>query len=161
MSEKWGLDQPVHIRYVRWLWGVIRLDFGRSLYTSRRVLPTVVSQPANSLLLGALAVLGGALVAIPIGVISAVKPYSKIDGLWRIAALFGLRMSVLWSGVLLQIFFNARLGILPVSGVAGTVFTVDRLKSLILPVGAAIIIGGAMDEGLSGRTSWRGPHSLC
>jgi len=136
------------------------LDAGRSLYTSRPVLPTVMSDLANSLSPGALAVIGGALVAIPIGVISAVKPYSKIDGLWRIAALFGRRMSVLWSGVLVQIFFSVRLGILPVLGVAGTVFTVDRLKSLILPVGAAIIIGAAMDEGLSGRTSWCGPHSL-
>ena len=110
MIEKWGLDQPVHIRYVRWLWGVIRLEFGRSLYTNRPVLPTVISHLANSLLPGALAVIGGALVAIPMGVISAVKPYSKIDGLWRIAALFGLSMPVFWSGMLVQIFFSVRLG---------------------------------------------------
>ena len=94
------------------------MDFGRTLYTNRPVLPTVMSDLANSLPPGVLAVIGGALVAIPIGVISAVKPYSKIDGLWRIAALFGLRMSVLWSGVLVQIFFSVRLGILLVSGMA-------------------------------------------
>ncbi len=145
LIEKWGLDQPLHIRYVRWLWGVIRLDFGRSLYTNRPVLPTVISHLANSLLLGALAVIGGALVAIPIGVISAVKPDSKIDGLSRIAALLGLSMPVFWSGMLMQIFFGVRLGILPVSGMAGTLFTIDRLKSLILPVFAVIIIGAAMD----------------
>jgi len=145
LIEKWGLDQPVHIRYVRWLWGVIRLDFGRSLYTNRPVLPTVLSHLANSLLLGGLAVVGGALVAIPIGVISAVKPDSKIDGLSRIAALFGLSMPVFWSGMLMQLFFAVYLGVLPVSGMASTLFTVDRLKSLILPVSAVIIIGAAMD----------------
>ena len=145
LIEKWGLDQPLPIRYVRWLWGVIRLDFGRSLYTNRPVLPTVMSHLANSLFLGLLAVVGGALTAIPIGVISAIKPDSKIDGLSRLAALFGLSMPVFWSGMLMQLFFAVHLKILPVSGMAGALFTVDRLKSLILPVLAVIIVGAAMD----------------
>jgi peptide/nickel transport system permease protein len=145
LIEKWGLDQPLHIRYVRWLSGVIRLDFGRSLYTNRPVLPTVLSHLANSLVLGIFAVIGGALVAIVIGVVSAMKPDSKIDGFSRVLALFGLSIPVFWSGMLMQLLFGVHLGVLPVSGMAGTLFSIDRLKSLVLPVAAIIIVGSAMD----------------
>lgn len=145
LIKKWGLDQPIHIRYFHWLSGVIRLDFGRSLYTNRPVLPTVLSHLANSLLLGILAVIGGALLAIPIGVISAIKPNSKTDSLTRLGALFGLSMPVFWSGMLMQLFFGVRLGILPVSGMAGDLCSVDRLKSLVLPLTAIVVVGTAMD----------------
>jgi peptide/nickel transport system permease protein len=145
LIEKWGLDQPLHIRYVRWLSGVIRLDFGRSLWTNRPVLPTVLSHLANSLLLGIFAITSGALLAIPIGIISAIKPNSKTDSLSRVAALIGLSIPIFWTGLLMQLFFSVRLGILPVSGMAGTILSVDRLKSLILPVVSLAIVGAAMD----------------
>lgn len=145
LIQKWGLDQPLHIRYARWLWGVMRLDFGRSLYTNRPILPTIVSHLANSLLFGILAIIGGALLAIPIGVISAIKPNSKTDNVSRLSALVGLSIPTFWSGMLMQLFFAVRLGILPVSGMAGSLLSVDRLKSLILPVTAIVIVGAAMD----------------
>ncbi len=145
LTEKWGLDQPLHIRYVRWLSGVLRLDFGRSLWTNRPILPTVISHLANSLLLGIPAIIGGALLAIPIGVISAIKPNSKTDSLSRLAALVGLSIPIFWTGLLMQLFFSVRLGVLPVSGMAGTLFSVERIQSLILPVVAVVIVGAAMD----------------
>lgn len=145
LIKKWGLDQPIPVRYVRWLSGVIRLDFGRSLYTNRPILPTVRSHLFNSIYLGTLAVLGGALLAIPVGVISAVKPYTKIDNLSRFAALLGLSMPVFWSGMLLQLFFAVQLGILPVSGMGGSFFSIERLKYLVLPAAVVVIIGAAMD----------------
>ena len=83
LIEKWGLDQPVHIRYYRWLSGVLRLDFGKSLFTNRPVLPTVGRHLLNTLYLGIPAIFGGALLAIPIGIISAVKPNSMFDAASR------------------------------------------------------------------------------
>jgi peptide/nickel transport system permease protein len=145
LIRKWGLDQPLHVRYVRWLSGVLRLDFGRSLYTNRPVLPTVLSHLFNSLYLGILAIIGGALLAIPVGIISASNPYSKIDNLSRFAALLGLSMPIFWSGMLLQLFFAVRLGVLPVSGMEGPFFSVERLKHLVLPVAAIVVVGTAMD----------------
>jgi peptide/nickel transport system permease protein len=146
LVEKWGLDQPLHIRYIRWISGVMRLDFGRSLYTNRPVLPTVMSHLANSLLLGIFAIIGGALVAIPLGVLSATRQDSKIDGLCRIGALIGLSVPIFWSGMLMQLLFGVRLGILPVSGMEGSLLTVERVKSMILPVLAVVIVGAAMDS---------------
>ena len=145
LIEKWGLDEPLHVRYLRWMSGVIRLDFGNSLFSNKPVMPTVIRALANSLVLGVLAVVAHALLAIPLGVISATKPDSTIDGATRLGALLGLSMPVFWSGMLLQLFFGVTLGILPVSGMAGTLFSLDRLKSLILPLLAIVIVGVGMD----------------
>jgi len=146
LIHKWGLDQPAPVRYVKWLWNVVRLDFGKSLFTNRPVLPQVARHMFNSLYLGFFAIVLGPLISIPIGILSAVKRHTKLDYLVTILVLIGVSMPLFWTALLLQLTFGVRLGLLPVSGMDGEFFSLERLKHLVLPVTAVMFAGAAMDS---------------
>ena len=146
LIHKWGLDQPAHIRYVKWLSSVVRLDLGKSLHTNRPVLPAVTRAMFNSLVLGFFAIALGPFIAIPAGILSAVKRHSKWDYVVTILVLIGVSMPLFWSALLLQLIFGVKLGVLPVSGMGGDLFSFERARHLILPVIAVVFAGAAMDS---------------
>lgn len=126
MRQQLGLDQPILVQYVRWLFGALRGDFGTSIVAKRSASEIILERLPFTLQLTIASLVFSTIVGIPIGVLSAVKQYSVVDYLSMSAALFGLSMPGFWLGLMLMLFFGLRLGWLPISGHSG-------LKSLILP----------------------------
>jgi peptide/nickel transport system permease protein len=142
LRHELGLDQPLHVQYVRWLGRVLQGDWGRSIQLKREVLPFILDRFRNSAYLMLLAVLLACSVGIPAGVLSAVRQYKLDDRVAMVLVLMGFSTPIFWLGIILQIIFGLKLGILPVSGMQspGQSGTLDLIQHLILP-GVALATG--------------------
>ena len=147
LRQQLGLDDPVPVQYVRWVGNLVRGDWGDSFVTNERVIDRIWQRlPATLLLMGSAYVLT-LLIAIPVGVLAAVRQYSWFDYLATGVAFIGLSMPVFWFGLLLILLFSVQLGWLPTSGIAtiGAGFDpLDTIKHLIMPtcVLALVFAGG-------------------
>ncbi len=134
-KAKLGLDQPIYIQYFKWIGAAITGDFGFS-YTSSRPVTEVIFErlPATAELMG-FGFVFAALVALPLGVLSAVKQYSITDYVGTAISFLGIAMPVFWFGLILQLLFSVKLGWLPTSGreTVGDASFVDHMRHLILP----------------------------
>lgn len=134
-----GLDRPVPIQYLEWVTNILQGDFGRSLRDNRLVLPALMQLIPTTVELMLLAFLIGLSIAIPIGIISAVKQNTYFDHIGRVMALTGLSMPNFWVALLLIYWVGFRLGWLPMYGRGGPVWwSIDGFKHAILP---AITLG--------------------
>ena len=136
LRHELGLDQPMYVQYGRWLGRVVQGDWGRSIQLKREVLPFILERFRNSAYLMILAVLLACSVGIPAGIISAIRQYSLGDRVAMVLVLVGFSIPIFWLGIMLQIIFGLKLGILPVSGMQSPGQTgniLDLLKHLILP----------------------------
>lgn len=110
MEEGLGLDRPVVLQYWSWLSGVVRGDFGDSLWTTRPVLEEVRRRAPVTLELTILATAISLAIAIPAGLISAVRQNSLVDHLVRLFAIGGLALPNFWLAILVvtlpAIWFN-------------------------------------------------------
>ena len=104
-----GLDDPVPIRYVKWLGNLLKGDWGRSLTSKRPVLEEIGSRLPNTLLLMSLMLICTLLVAIPLGILSAIRQYSWLDNVLTTIAFAGQSLPVFWFGLLLIIVFSVLL----------------------------------------------------
>lgn len=139
----YGLDQPWHIQYLKWLQNMLALDFGKSFASdSRPVLDKILERIPITLLINLLSMFFILAAAIPIGVISAVKQDSWFD---RGASLFvfvGFAVPTFWLALLLMILFGVKLEWLPISGFRSLNYASltpfeqlkDVAKHLILPI---------------------------
>ena len=126
-----GFDDPVAVQYVRFLKGAVRGDFGQSIRHGEPAMGLVVERlPATFELAGAGLLIAFTL-AIPAGIISAVRRNTTVDYLSTVVALLGQAMPTFWLGIMLILVFSVRLNWLPSSGRGG-------LEHLILP---AITLG--------------------
>jgi len=143
LRHELGLDQPIPIQYGRWLARVLQGDWGRSIQLKREILPFILDRFRNSAYLMLLAVLLACSIGIPAGIISAVRQYSWSDRIVMMLVLMGFSTPIFWLGIILQIVFGLKLGLLPVSGLqsAGQAGTADLIQHLILP--AATLATGA------------------
>lgn len=135
-----GLDQPFYVRYVSWLGKTLGGDFGFSLRTRRPVAVEVGDRLPNTLLLGGSALLLAAVLAVPIGVISAVKRYTWVDYLLSVLALVGISIPIFWLALLFLQVFAFQLDWVPASGMrnvreqlTGAQGVLDVLHHMILP----------------------------
>ncbi len=130
-----GLDQPLHIQYLRWLGAVLTGDFGVSYSSGRPVLEMVLERVPATLELMGLSFVLAALIALPLGIYSAYRPYSFTDMSATTLSFLGMAMPVFWFGLLLQLIFAVQLGWLPTSGrvTVGDASLHDRILHLILP----------------------------
>ncbi len=141
MRIRLGLHEPVHVRYFRWVTACLQGDFGFSFRTGHPVLPVVLHNLQRTLILTISALVFSAVVAIAVGVISAVKQYSLFDQVASLIAFMGISVANFWLGLMLMLVFGFHLGWLPISG-SGTVgmeagtleYFLDRVRHLILPV---------------------------
>ena len=133
--ERLGVDQPVHIQYFRWLAAAFSGELGTSFSTTRPVAEMIVERlPATLELMGA-AFVFAAIIAILLGILSAVRQYSWFDHLGTGLSFVGIAMPVFWFALILQLVFGVFLGWLPIAG-TGTVGASslgDHLLHLILP----------------------------
>ena len=111
-----GLDQPLHVQYVRWISHVARGDLGRSLWMKRPVLDEVLGRFKATLILTGTALVLSTVAGIALGVASASRPNSLLDRASAVASLFGASMPSFWLGIVLMVIFALWLGWLPASG---------------------------------------------
>jgi peptide/nickel transport system permease protein len=130
-----GVDQPVHIQYVRWLSAAAMGDLGTSFSTTRPVSEMILERLPATLELMASSFVLAAVMAIGLGIFSAVKQYSLFDYFSTGVSFLGIAMPVFWFALILQMIFSVKLGWLPVAGTetVGDTSLGDHLKHLILP----------------------------
>ena len=96
-----GLDQPVWKQFVTWLWGVVRLDFGTSMWTGAPIWQEIKLRFALSLQVAIMATIISVILAIPLGVLAALKQDTWVDYAVRIFSIAGLAMPSFWLGIVL------------------------------------------------------------
>ena len=131
-----GLDEPIMVQYFNWLARVLQGDLGRSFQDGQPVIQLIWSRLPATLLLSFAALLVGLLTGIPLGVISALKPYSLADTLIGLLSFVSVSIPSFWFGIVLILFFSVQLHLLPSAGMytVGKDFSiVDRLSHLIMP----------------------------
>ncbi len=142
LKKLYGLDRPLHERYLNWLRMVITMDLGKSFVDGRPVKEKIKERLPITVTLNLLSLLFILSVAIPIGVYSALKPGSIFDRALTVFVFTGFSVPTFWLALLAMIVFGVNLGWLPISGIQSIgVETmplyeriIDWIKHLILPV---------------------------
>ncbi len=114
--QRLGLDKPLPEQYLNFLGGLLRGDLGTSLANRVPALQLVLERLPATLELTFSALILSNLIAIPIGLISAVKRGTRVDGTIMLVAMLGQSMPGFWLGIMLILFFSVTLRVLPVSG---------------------------------------------
>jgi peptide/nickel transport system permease protein/oligopeptide transport system permease protein len=136
ITRELGLDRPLPEQYWNYLKRTLRGDLGRSLRSKRPVADDIRDALPNTLRLAALAAIITPLVAIPLGILAAVKQGTAVDTGVTFLATIGITMPTFAAGLLLILVFGVRLGWLPISGLGGPLWTPDGLKHVLLPATA-------------------------
>ena len=143
LRAMYDLDKPLHEQYFRWVGKLAVLDLGISFSTDRRpVADKILERLPITILLNVLSMLLILVVAIPLGVLSAVRQDSLFDRITGVFVFIGFAVPTFWLALLLMILFGVHLGWLPISGIRslnyeylppGMAFW-DLIRHLILPV---------------------------
>ncbi|MEE8179862.1 MAG: ABC transporter permease [bacterium] len=142
LHSLYGLDKPLHVQYWLWLSRLVRFDFGRSFKDGRLVIIKILERLPATLLLNVLSLLLIFFIALPIGIISAVRQDSFFDKGMTVFVFLGFSVPAFWLALLLMVLFGVVLGWLPISGMHSVNFPYfsfwgklwDIIKHLILPV---------------------------
>ena len=146
LRRLYGFDDPVYVQYSKWLWQLIQLNPGYSREYGQPVFDIILLALKNTLVLTVAAVVLGKLIAIALGIFSAVRQYSIGDYILTATTFVAYSVPAFWLGLMLIILFSVKLGWLPTSGIVNSELepgswaaTVDWLKHLILPVAVLAI----------------------
>jgi peptide/nickel transport system permease protein len=140
------LDDPMIVRYFRFIMGAIQGDFGVSYKLNRPVSSLIMQAFPNTLILALAAALFSWIIGIPAGILSAVKQYSFTDHLFMGFSLLGVSVPVFWSALLMQYIFALKLGWLPVSGFYGARYVI--MPAIVLGWYSAGVIARLMRSSL-------------
>ena len=138
IREGLGLDQPLPVRYLKYMGGMLTGDLGSSYVTKKDVFDTFMQRLPATLELGGAAVLIATLISIPLGVYTAINQNTWKDTAGMIFALFGVSMPNFWLGLMLIILFALKLGWFPSGGRSGLLSVV--LPALTVGLGMAALI---------------------
>ncbi len=144
LQHQLGLDEPLQVRYVTWLTHFLTGDWGYSYATQQPVLAMIGERLPNTLYLMGSVYVVTILLAVPLGVLSAVRQYSWLDHLFTGLSFAGLSLPTFWLGLLLIIVLGLALHLFPLGGMAtpGADFNLfDRLWHLVLPVATLSFVG--------------------
>ena len=123
---KLGTDKPIFSQYVQWVWDVLRFNFGDSMISGQPVTRLILERFPLTLSLALLGILISIIIAIPLGVISAVKRWSFWDYTGMGFSQIGMAVPSFWLGILLLLLFSVKIKLFPLFG-SGS------FKHLILP----------------------------
>ncbi len=151
LRAKYGLDQPIHVQYVRWLANLAKGDLGESFRSRRPVLNMLVEAIPYTLQLTVLAILLDALIGISLGIVSAVKQYSTLDKTVTVGSLVVYAIPSFWLALMLIMVFAVNLGWFPTSQTRSMDYDqltligkiLDRAWHLVLPVLVMGVAGAA------------------
>jgi peptide/nickel transport system permease protein len=104
VRKQLGLDRPLHMQFLSWLWGIVRLDFGTSLWTRAPILDELLIRLPVSLEIAVFATLISTIIAIPLGTLAAVRQDTWIDYAVRVFSIGGLAIPSFWTGILIILF---------------------------------------------------------
>jgi len=149
LKEIYDLDKPLMVQYARWLKRILTLDFGRSFIDNRPVIEKIKERLPATLLLQISALLLIFTIALPVGVVSAVKQNSLFDKITTFLVFIGFAMPTFWLALLLMWFFGFQLEWFPISGMrpwyvlflSGGERILDLLWHLVLPVATLAFTG--------------------
>ncbi|MEO5373184.1 MAG: ABC transporter permease [Alphaproteobacteria bacterium] len=136
LRRVYGLDQPLLGRYLAWLGDAMSGEFGYSRLSALPVGETLLPPLGRTLILLSASLALALTIALPLGVLAALRPRSRLDYAVNLLAFAGISMPVFWLGLMLVALFAVGLGWLPAGGVRdiGDEGLVDRLRHLVLPV---------------------------
>ena len=126
IRTKLGTDKPILSQYFEWLWQILRFDFGNSMISGQPVTQLVLQRFPLTLSLALMGIVISIIIAIPLGVLSAVKRWSFWDYLGMIFSQIGMAIPSFWLGILLLLLLSVKIKLFPLFG-SGT------LQHLILP----------------------------
>ena len=116
LREQMGFNDPLYVQYLHFAWQAVRGKFGNSLYYKVPAMELILERLPASLELAVAAMLIALVVAVPVGIVSAVRRGSLLDMGSMLGALFGLSMPHFWLGIMMILLFSVELGWLPTSG---------------------------------------------
>jgi ABC-type dipeptide/oligopeptide/nickel transport system permease component len=131
LREALGLNRPMLVQYGSFIARALEGDFGQSFFHRSPALPLVLERIPTTLLLTVLALGFAVLLAIPAGILTAVKRYTWIDHVATVSVLLGQSMPVFWTGIMLMLLFAVTWRVFPASGW-------DTWQAMVLP---AITLG--------------------
>jgi peptide/nickel transport system permease protein len=114
--HEYGLDQPLPAQYVRFLGGILRLDFGQSIWSGRAISADLKDYLPATLELAFFTLLISLALGIPLGVAAANSRVNWLDGLIQVLSTFGTALPLFWIGLVFQLFFYRQLKLLPFDG---------------------------------------------
>jgi ABC-type dipeptide/oligopeptide/nickel transport system permease component len=126
LRQSMGFNDPLPVQFARFVGNIVRGDFGQSFFHREPALPIVLARLPTTLLLSVLAMGLSLLIAVPIGILSAVRRNSVFDHSATLVVFLGTSMPVFWTGIMLILLFAVQLRALPVSGW-------DSWAALVLP----------------------------
>lgn len=133
VRQRMHLDDPILVRYIKYLVEAFKGDFGYSYKLKREVSELIWNAFPNTAILAVAGALISWIIGIPAGIISAIKKNTAIDYFVMTFALIGVSMPVFWAGLLAQYIFGLKLGWFPVAGFDGL-----DIKYIIMP---ALVLG--------------------
>jgi peptide/nickel transport system permease protein len=142
LRQEMGLDRPLPVQYLTWLGKAVKGDLGRSLHARAPVGELIGEKFAATAELGLVATVISLVIAIPAGIVSAVRKNTLLDYVATLTSLFGVSMPSFWLGIALILFFGLRLRWLPAGGY--TPFSqapLENLRYVLLP---AISLGAGL-----------------
>ena len=144
LRERYGLDKPIHVRYLVWLRELLKGNLGYSYSTERPISEMIVEVLPATLLLQVSSIGMALLFGIVLGVVSALKQYSVVDHALTFVALFGISVPSFFIALIAMFVFSVKLGWLPIAGMwtvgEPRVFNLDLLRHMVLPSLAGGII---------------------
>ena len=150
IREKYGLNAPLPVQYLRWIGLAVRGDLGESIRTRQSVAGTVAKKLPITLELACLSLLVAITIAIPTGVIAAVRRNTPWDVLASGVSLCGVSVPNFWLGIMLILLVSVRLGWLPASGfVPLAEDPVANVKRMLMP---ALVLGSGLAAVLMRQT---------
>ncbi|MDR2028221.1 MAG: ABC transporter permease [Treponema sp.] len=138
MREQMGLNDPIVVRYVKYMAGVLRGNFGTSWSTREQVFRLVFARFPYTFQLALLSMILTVLISIPLGIYSAVKQNSLADSSIMVLSMVLAATPKFWLGILMMLVFSVKFGLLPTSGLTGW-------KSYIMPTIAMAAASTAID----------------
>lgn len=141
LRAAYGLNQPVYIQYLKWLWQLLHGNFGTSYRTGEAVLSMIMKRLVPTLSITLTTIVISVLIAVPLGMLSAMKPCSIWDYLASGIAFLGMSTPTFFLGLVLVYIFAVKLGILPTGGMYtnSSIKSIgDTIQHMILPVSVLV-----------------------
>jgi peptide/nickel transport system permease protein len=145
LRHQLGLDQPGWLRYLQWVGGMLRSDFGTSLLSHSDVGPLIVQKLTVSGPLALASAVIAVALSLPLGVLAGIHYRSLIGALISAVSLIGIAVPAFWAGLLLATVFAIQLRLLPAGGfVEWSDNPIGALRSLVLPALALGLVQAAV-----------------